>query len=86
MSRYEKVLPNGEQVAWGYDRPLSEYFIQKFDKKGETIWSIANYNTLEPHPDHPQKIRYSNSELLEYYEQYELPQNHINALCLDIPF
>jgi hypothetical protein len=86
MSRYTKVLEDGTYVAYGYDEPLQEYFIQLFDSEEECLFSIANYNTLLEHPDAPHKVRYSNSELLEVFQKYNLPVNHIIMLASDLPF
>jgi hypothetical protein len=37
MSRYSKTLPNGRSIAWGYDNPLNEYFLQEYKSPAETL-------------------------------------------------
>lgn len=35
MSRYTATTKDGKHMAFGYDRPLQEYFAQVFDKDDE---------------------------------------------------
>lgn len=96
MSRYSKIVEeSGEkyEIAWGWDRPLGEYFFQKFllDENledMETIFSISNRNTIVPHPNYPKKIRYSNMELLAMMRQYFniIPKEHVSAIRMDLSF
>lgn len=101
MSRYQKTSTlNGKavQFAWGYDSPLQEYFFQCFkedysDDENEVIFSISSVFTLDPHPDFPNKERWSNGELIELMERYKdesgeciIPEKHLQAIALDLPF
>ena len=88
MSRYTAMLPNGREIAWGFDPPLSEYFLTEYpteseyakweengdgDDAPEVVFSIMSHTTTDPHPDKPEKMHYSNDELLELM----LKLNHI---------
>lgn len=88
MSRYSKGLENGQTLAWGYDRPLSEYFIQLEGFDDETVFEIGSYYTTKPHPEYPTKLTYTNSELLEIFNQYAhvIPEAHLSAIASDLPF
>ncbi len=88
MSRYSATLENGNTLAWGYDRPLSEYFIHEEGQDDETIFEIGSYYTTKAHPEFPDKLKYSNGEMLEIFQRYTavIPKEHINALVGDLPF
>lgn len=95
MSRYTAELPSGRVIAWGYDRPLSEYFFQEYygkddnreDPDDEVRFSISSHTTLTPHPDHPGQMDWSNGEILELMENYpQIPEEHKMALTMDLPF
>lgn len=102
MSRYTKTLSNGRTIAWGYDTPLQEYFLTEFwtakeakqledMEEGifdpEVVFSIMSYTTTCPHPDTPDKLHYSNGEILKLMERYpEIPTAHKKAVMLDMPF
>lgn len=88
MSRYTAAIVHGYELAWGFDEPNSEYFIQLFDPEEECVFSIANYWTTQYHPEFPRKARWSNGELLEIFQRYAdvVPAEHIQALVSDLPF
>lgn len=101
MSRYShNVVRDGAEyvVSYGYDRPLSEYFIHvehanathsresEEDDNPELLFAVSSYSTLKPHPDHPGKYKFSNSELLELFKEWGVPEKHISQLALDLPF
>lgn len=92
MSRYRHVVERdgvSYEVAYGYDRPLSEYFLQVFTLNGEDedpYFSIGNYYTMTPHPDNLEKIEYSNSEIMELMIEWECPQKYIDAVGSDLPY
>lgn len=99
MSRYSKIIQRDNkniEVAWGYDEPLREYFLQEFhdeddleDEEEETIFSISNVHTIAFHPKYPGKFRYSNSEILKLMEEYDedvIPKEHKQAVAMDLPF
>jgi hypothetical protein len=75
------------RVVYGYDRPLREYFIQAWDLEsdGAPLFSVSNRFALEPHPDTPEKFDYSNGELLELYEEWGVPEEHVQLLAMDLP-
>jgi hypothetical protein len=93
MSRYTKKIGHLE-YAWGYDRPLQEYFFSCEDlSKGDEddnpfIFSIASRITLKPHPDFPDKQHYSNGEILEVMNKYPgiVKEEHLDAIAMDLQF
>jgi hypothetical protein len=81
-------MRNGETLTWGYDRPLQSYFIQLEDIDDELIFDIGNIVSLKAHPNKPDKLNYSNAELLEVLQDYTdiVPKAHIDAITLDLEF
>jgi len=82
MSRYTlRVIKDGKEyeVAYGYDRPLMEYFIQVFDntmpEDEECILWEGNYMTDK-----------SNSEMYRLFEKWSVPKEHLELLAMDLPF
>lgn len=98
MSRYNHTVVRDNVryvVSYGYDDPLSEFFlhVERCDMTGEAddedeglIFAIANVNTLKCHPDHPDKIRWNNSEILEVMTQWEVPSWVQTRVALDLKF
>ena len=80
MSRYTIDTDDGH-IAYGYS---DEYFIQEF-VGNECLWSVGNYYTDKCHPNHPDKTRYSNSEILDLFIIYKIPEKHRLLLLLDLP-
>jgi hypothetical protein len=88
MSRYRFVNDKKEpgklyEVAYGYDRPLQEYFIQVFDINAKDtdeddihciVWEGNKWSDK------------SNSEMLELFELWGVPDNHCQAVALDNQF
>jgi hypothetical protein len=88
MSRYsfKIVKSSGKhyQVAYGFDRPMQEYFLQVFDldkpdedDKDDVQCIIWEGNRMTGK---------SNSEMLELFELWGVPQKHIEQVALDLPF
>lgn len=111
MSRYSAKLQNGRTIVWGYDRPLSDYFLQELfsdeemkekvknlgkDEDGEDeelcrtdeyVFAIGTDMCLTPHPDHPDRMRFSRTEILEFMANYlEIPEAHKQAVARDMPY
>lgn len=84
MSRYNKQH-DGNIVSWGYDHALG-YFIDEYTSEDEPVFDISSYCVLVPHPDYPHKMSYSRAELLALFQEYDIPQEHIDLLVLDLPF
>jgi hypothetical protein len=82
MSRY--VVKVGETTfAYGFDRPLQEYFLQKHTP-GE-----GDYPDVEDLVGSMTGGGYGTAgELLEAVAKYEipLPENHLLAAMMDLPF
>lgn len=92
MSRHTTRFDNKE-LAWGYDNPINEYFIQLWDSKREPftddpIFSIGTVAPLTPHPKYPDKTKWSKDEVLAIYKEYSdhIPESHIRAMENDKPF
>ena len=99
MSRYYKIVGVFE-YAWGYDDPLQEYFVQKFnldpdltDDEDDVVYSIGSHCTTKPHYDFPDKEHWSNDDIIELMERINkeasepiIPINHIQAVAMDLPF
>lgn len=76
------------EVAWGYDNPLQGYFFQVFsmNDKGE------NDETLIDVGNDDSKVRFdrenlrSNAQILELMIKYDCPEEHRDAITMDIPF
>ena len=89
MSRVSKEIERDDiihNVVVGFDPPLSEYFIQVFrpdleddyeiDPTGEgMILNEATYTTNT-----------SKGDMLDLYEKWEVDQEFIDKLVMDLPF
>lgn len=88
MSRFsflnlEKEPGKIYEVAYGYDRPLQEYFIQVFDINAPDtddddvhciVWEGNKWSDK------------SNSEMLELFKLWGVPEKHLTAVALDLQF
>ena len=94
MSRYSfinKIKEPGKkyEVAYGFDRPLQEYFLQVFDLN---VPEAGNNN--DDDDDDVRCIIWegnrmtgkSNSQMLELFEDWSVPEKHIQLVALDLPF
>lgn len=82
MSRYtHECCIDGKhlEVAYGFDNPLQEYFIQVFDKDDEEGFTPIVW-------EGSRMTHKSNGEMLELFEKYLVPENHCLALTLDLTF
>jgi len=84
MSRYTSTITKENkqyEVAFGYDVPLSEYFLQVFDLSKVTeddeglILDEGSWMTGK-----------SNSEMLELYIEWQVPDKYRECVVLDLPF
>jgi hypothetical protein len=86
--RYTNFISSGRQIAWGYDKPLREFFLQEFytesevdehfEQTGEEIecfFSISNRYSTHEHPDYPHKTAFSNSEIAQLMRHYNTEHN-----------
>lgn len=96
MSRYT-ASTDRYLYAWGFDEPMGTYYFQKFnlhprENEEECIYSIDSYYTTIPHPDFPRKVTYKRSEILGIMEDemeendFVIPEDHLNAIVLDLTF
>jgi hypothetical protein len=91
MSRYTASFDQFT-IAWGYDRPLQEYFFHMEDATLDNdddglVYAISNRFPLKADPNNP-KPNYSNSDILEKMLEFKayIPPEHISALRNDLPF
>jgi hypothetical protein len=56
------------------------------DEDSGVVFMIASHFTLLAHPETPDKIQYSNSEILELMEAWEVPEEHRSQVAMDLPF
>lgn len=77
MSRYTRQIDYDRLLAWGFDR-VTGYFLQVF----------GNLNNGEEYilVDASSMFGTSNGEMLELMEEYEIPEEHITKVALDLPF
>ena len=81
MSRYTvKTVKDGKEyeVAYGFDRPLQEYFLQVFDNSREEddeciIWEGSRMTGK------------SNSEMCDLMLIWGVPKEHVSIVALDLP-
>lgn len=79
MSRYtiypkNHPKPEVKEVAYGYDRPLQEYFWQEFDAEEENVgWSRSHLTGMELY-------------LYLSRNNIAVPEDHKTAMILDMPF
>ena len=87
MSRYKKQLPQKENeifvvsIAYGFDKATG-YFFQKFDendssKKEQEYLVLDECSTF---------TGMSKSRMMELMEKYEVEEEHILNVVLDLPF
>ena len=82
MSRHtHTVTKEGKtfQVAYGYDRPLQEYFLQvedlSKDEDDQLILWLGSRMT-----------KTSNSKMLEAYHEWQVPEHICSLLAMDLQF
>ena len=102
MSRHTKQIDNHISIAYGYDRPLQGYFIQVYDNRKEwkesnsdeenaraelvdssgdgCISSFATNDMLIS------KHVVSRFKIHKVLEEYNVNQEHLNAIVLDQQF
>ena len=76
MSRYNARNEQGESFVYGFDRPLSEYFIQK--RCGDELIDLVGYPVN----------RGTKNAFILCIEKHGiiLPDHHEQAVCMDLPF
>ena len=97
MSRHE-IGHSGMIVIYGYDYPLTEYFIQVWnpDKLSDVENMIDGHEETECEPvpeDHGiviressyGKTRRSNSEMWQFFKNWGVPENHLSLVMSDLP-
>lgn len=77
MSRYVKQMEDGTSVAYGFDKALG-YFIDVFgpeDEEGISQMIVEESSFLSG---------MSNGKMVELMQEYQLPEEHINLVALDL--
>ena len=80
MSRFTATNNAGETFAYGFDRPLQEYFIQKYLPDGDSV-DLVGFGSV-PH------IAGTNGNFLNAVDEHGiiLPDNHLFEVGMDVPF
>lgn len=75
MSRFIASNDSGYKFAYGFDRPLSEYFLQKY--VGDEVIDLVGF-----------PLQGNKTAFLRAVEQegVNLPDHHVQCVCLDLPF
>jgi hypothetical protein len=74
------------------EEEIADHQESKCNKKGcacgcGIIFSVSSVNTLMPHPKYPDRMKWSNNEILELMRKYpEIPRAHRQAIAADLPF
>lgn len=77
MSRYLKKEQDGSTVAYGFDKALG-YFIDVFgpeDEEGISQMIVEESSLFSG---------MSNGKMVELMQNYQLPEEHINLVMLDL--
>ena len=88
MSRFSVKTKNNLKIVIGYDRPLSEYFVQVFDKDGELVQELTSYGRSCVKNHEP----LSNGKMLEIIQDLLSEEDlarlepQLNCLAMDMPF
>ena len=88
MSRFVTTGVNGNEIAFGFDRPLGEYFVQEFDPANELIIDLNSSGQSMVKNHEPM----SNSAMYEAIVQRLTDRDksrfkpQLSALLLDLPF
>lgn len=92
MSRYTARTSDQRRMVFGFDPPLSEYFIQVYDSSGELA---EDYNssgmTMVPMPE-PYNRPMSNSSIYEKVKElidlsdFNKYKPQLDKMLLDLPF
>ena len=89
MSRYLATTKTGQDMAFGFDRPLQEYFMQVFDKDDELLVDAnSSGNSMVSSQCRP----LSNSSIHQLLvdtmcdKDQAKYQGEFQALLLDLPF
>lgn len=69
-------------IAYGFDRPLQEYFIQVFENGSATEENEDGLIVWEG----SRMTHKSNGEMLELFEKWGVPEEHRQAVAMDLPF
>jgi hypothetical protein len=75
MSRYSKKIEPSISVAWGFDYFFGFFFDVFNETTEEEI--VASKSSLNGN---------SNGEIVEMMIDYDIPEEHINQVLLDLPF
>ena len=88
MSRHSATTKDGLEMIIGYDRPLSEYFIQVYNENDELIsdWSSSGNSMIKNHPPMANSKMLSMIEQIMSDESQKLLAPQIRLLALDLPF
>ena len=78
MSRYTKEIDKRTTLAYGFDDVFGYFFdVIWIDRRGREVTRLEESSLL---------TNLSNGMMIELMKEYELPEEHIDAVTLEIPF
>jgi hypothetical protein len=89
MSRFRATTKDNKEMAFGFDPPLSEYFVQVFDEDDELELDI---NSSGMSMCGPRIAPQSNSKMYEHItglmceRDFQRYKPELEAILLDLPF
>ena len=88
MSRYNAITKNGLEMAFGYDRPLQEYFLCVYDEQGELIadFSSSGNSMVKQHPPASNSKMWSMISQTMCDEDAVKYEKLLSNIMLDLPF
>ncbi len=89
--RHKARTKSGLEMAFGYDRPLQEYFVQVYDEQGDLALDYnSSGQSMVPVPECQKPL--SNSKIYDLIVglmdeiSYNRHKQNLESILLDIPF
>jgi hypothetical protein len=88
MSRYNAITTDGREMAFGYDRPLQEYFMCVYDEKGDLVadFSSSGNSMVRKHPPASNSKMHSMITQTMCNEDAVKYEQLLQNIILDLPF
>ncbi len=88
MSRYNAITTDGREMAFGYDRPLQEYFMCVYDEQDELIadFSSSGNSMVKRHPAASNSKMHSMITQTMCNEDAVKYEPLLRNILLDLPF
>jgi hypothetical protein len=88
MSRYDAITKGGLEMAFGYDRPLQEYFLCLYNDQGDLIsdFSSSGNSMVRKHPPASNSQMYTMISQTICDEDAVKYERLLQNIILDLPF